>query len=109
MQALRTNPRHLVRFMALRWNTWRNRVSSIAASQSMLGQYKEHSEESDVDGCSLAEDCRLGSGNLVLSVRGKVLGWNCSDVEIGARRFQGQTSWQMSQPNRWLPMGSRSS
>ena len=30
-----------------------------------------------------------------------------SEAATGARRFQGQTSWQMSQPKTWRPMGAR--
>src|SRR5882724_12732316 len=86
LQALRTKPRHFVRLMPLSLNISRNSASLIPANHSSLGRKKLSSP--------LDEELSVFSS----SREGKLFGWNSSRVVIGARRFQGQTSWQISQP-----------
>ena len=81
MATLRSNPLRFVRFTGDPRNCWLN-SSAIQAGEPF---------ESRID--QLWAGCELGS---------TVCGWL-------AFWFQGQTSWQMSQPKTWRPMGARSS
>ena len=86
IQALRIRPRHLVRLTALPRNTSRKSASVSPRSHSSLGRWSDSS-------CG-GRDVPVWFS----SAGGKTLGWNCGIIAIGARRFHGQTSWQMSQP-----------
>src|SRR5882672_11233289 len=86
LQALRTKPRHLVRLMELSLNISRNSASLIPANHSSLGRRR------------LSPSADGAVPTFPSSGEEKTLGWNSSRAAIGARRFQGQTSWQISQP-----------
>src|SRR5205085_10026802 len=86
IQALRTSPRHFVRFSGLPRDSLRKSSSLNDKSDSNRGRNNESFRAS------------AGAAVLPASRDGRVLGRNCVSAETGARRFHGQTCWQMSQP-----------
>ena len=94
--ALRTRPRHLARFTALLRNISLNSCCESEASHSSSGENREY------------DPAVLGHFPVLLLPR-EHCGWNATSCVTGALRFQGQTSWQISQPMAAAPMAARSS
>src|SRR5271157_4405627 len=110
MQALRTNPFHLVRFMALPRKASRNSSSLIPASHSRRGSKSDSpANRSPRRPCSPGAAASASIRTCAEVAPHPPRGWNSAKVVTGALRLNGQTSWQISQPYTCLPMASRNS